>query len=305
MVKDVAKKLICCVSSMAVALALFVGSVKPVHATETGYGQAVLGITGYSVTKEKIVPGESFTLTIDIKNYSKTTEATSVIVDMYNPVGVAPVYGTSPSFYVERIGAGETKTLEIEYDSFTSIYSDTLDFGVNAAYGIKSFYTTLRIPVGTDSPFSIVASYLPEQLSAWQTANASLTFKVLGDTNISNVAFILREDGTDFVNSVLGVMTAGSSKTHSIAFALGTTGIHNIDMILQYTDEDGQLQEMTVMSTQMNVVEYVDSGNTESSSAATSDVQEDDNSSMILLGAGGILILLICLMIVIASRKRK
>lgn len=47
-------------------------------------------VESYELSDEKIVPGEDFTLSLTLKNYSVSVTARDVLVNVENPGGIAP-----------------------------------------------------------------------------------------------------------------------------------------------------------------------------------------------------------------------
>ena len=62
----------------------------------------MLMVDKYTVENERIVPGQDFTLTLTLKNYSNTNTATNIMLNVENPEGVAPVHGTTSQVFVGR-----------------------------------------------------------------------------------------------------------------------------------------------------------------------------------------------------------
>ena len=91
-------------------------------------------IERYELSRERIIPGNGFTLTLHLKNLSETRSASQVLVDITNPKGVAPVYGTVSQMFLGDFGPGESREVSFDYDSWTSITTETLDFGVVLAF---------------------------------------------------------------------------------------------------------------------------------------------------------------------------
>ena len=287
-------------SLLLIAVLMFVNTM-PVRATEIQTDPFVV-VDKYEVTKEKIVPGEEFTLTITLKNYHSTKTATGVLIDITNPQGVAPVYGTVSQLYIGDIGPGQSKNVEIDYNSWTTITSDTVDFNVTVLSDTNTNYITLRVPAGADSPFSILNVDMPTEVIANEYSTVSVTFKVFGENNVKDVVLRMESNGEMIANSMIGILTPGTSKTQQLLLRLDEVGQHVIDMGLEYIDESGQKKIVSVATDVINVVEK---------SISNSDVQENPNTTdnttdqMFLLGVGGMLILVVFLVIVVALKKKK
>ena len=71
-------------------------------------------VESYELSDEKIVPGEDFTLSLTLKNYSVSVTARDVLVNVENPGGIAPVYGTVSQTWVDEMGPGETATVSFD-----------------------------------------------------------------------------------------------------------------------------------------------------------------------------------------------
>ncbi len=256
----------------------------------------------YEITNEKIVPGEDFTLKMVLKNYSTVASATGVLIDISNPMGVAPVYGSVSQMFIGDIGAGESKEVVIDYNSWTTIVSDTLDFNVTIVSDTKQNYVVLRVPVGADSPFSILNASAPSSVEVYGLATLSLTFKVLGEERVKDVVLTAHENGQLIGTSQIGIISPGLTKTQQLLLSFIEKGEHTVDLSLEYVDETGQKKTTPVTSTIITVVDEVINPGVEPIPGVTPD---DNMDSVLLMGIGGMLILIVFLVVVIVLRKNK
>lgn len=262
-------------------------------------------VESYELSNEKIIPGVDFTLTITLKNYSLSASAKNVLVDISNPAGIAPVYGTVSQTWVEKMGPGETATVSFDYTSSMDIKGDYLDFYVTMV-GEVTNYITMRVPVGSDSPFSVLAVNIPEQIGISGNSSASVSFRVLGDENVRNVALEFTLDGEPISKSSVGILTAGTTRTQSISVAGIAPGRFNASLILYYDDEVDQTQSVIVGSATVEVIDDTEVERAQDNSADISDSNEESQSNnIVLLGAGGILILGIFTVVLLIVRKKK
>lgn len=261
-------------------------------------------VESYQVTNEKIVPGEDFALTLTLTNYNQNEGADEVLLDISNPEGVAPVYGTVSQVYVGDIGPGESKEITIDYNSWTTITSDTLDFYVTVVTSVNQNYIVLRVPAGSDSPFSILGSNVPSEVGVNELANFSLTFKVLGEENVGNVALILSYEGEVINRSQIGALNPGITKTQQMSTYFAQVGEYTLDMGLEYVDDAGQTQTDTVMTTTISVVDKEDSG-TNTDEYPGNNIADNGTENLLLLGVSGVLLLAIFLVVIIILRKNK
>ncbi len=201
-------------------------------------------VESYSITNERINPGESFVLTLVIKNASQNIVARDTLVEITNPAGVAPEYGKVAEFYIGDLQPDSSETIELKYNTWTSITADTLDFYVTIATADRSHTTTLRIPAGSEQPFAILSSEIPDSGKQYESISTSLTFKVLGEGNIKDVAYIVKVDGEEVATSSIGIMKPGATKNSAVAFTIPNAGQHTIEVVLRYADEAGQIYYM-------------------------------------------------------------
>lgn len=262
-------------------------------------------VESYELSNEKIIPGEDFTLTITLKNYSLSASAKNVLVDISNPAGIAPVYGTVSQTWVEKMGPGETATVSFDYTSSMDIKGDYLDFYVTMV-GEVTNYITMRVPVGSDSPFSVLAVNIPEQVGISGNSSASVSFRVLGDENVRNVSLEFTLDGESISKSTVGILTAGTTRTQSISVAGIAPGRFNASLILYYDDEADQTQSVIVGSATVQVIDDTKTEATrENLGEIVGETDDSQRSDIVLLGAGGILILGIFTIVLLIVRKKK
>lgn len=262
-------------------------------------------LESYEISNEKIVPGEDFTLTLTLKNYSVSATAKNVLVDISNPAGIAPVYGTVSQTWVEEMGPGETATVSFDYTSSMDITGDYLDFYITMV-GEVTNYITLRAPVGSDSPFSVLAVSIPEQLGVNSISSASVSFRVLGDENVRNVAMEFILNGESVSKSSIGILTAGTTRTQSISVTGFAPGQFNAELILYYDDETDQTQSVVVGSAMVDVINDIETDVVQEETTEIVDANDDSRSDdIVLLGVGGILILGIFTVVLLIARKKK
>lgn len=287
----------------AIILMLF-GGKNVVRAAETKSSSPVIMIEKYSVTDEKIIPGQEFTLTLELINHSGTQTADDIMLDIENPAGVAPVYGETSQVFVGSIGAGKTKEIQLQYQSWTSIEGESLDFKVTILSNQPSNYVVLRVPVGSDSPFDIITQTMPSEIMKGEEGTASVSFNVLADSKISNISLKIQEGTNEIATSNIGNVTAGSSKNQTVSFELNSTGEHTVEMILQYNDEKGMKQQITVGTWKVKVVnEYKQA--VDESGTGQDESSQTHNGYILVMGVSGLLILIICLIVAVLLRKRR
>lgn len=270
-----------------------------VSAAETTNTPMIL-LERYAVTDERIVPGEEFTLTLTFKNYSSDKAAEGLLIDIMNPTGIMPVYGTVSQVYIEEIPAGASKEVSIDYVADTILENVSVDFSMTIiGSGIAQNYVTIRVPVGTDIPFYVLSAKFPSSVAVGENATSSLTFEVIGDANIRNVAHVLSVNGTVIGSNTIGSVSSGTTRTQNTTVAFPEAGEYTVDIEIQYMDKADQQQSYLVGSKTVTVYEE---DNDIMASHEMENRSETDKS--LVLGLGGIVLLAVLLLVVLINKKK-
>jgi len=272
-----------------------------VKATEVINAPVIL-LEKYAVTNEQIVPGEDFTLTLFLKNCSGI-DASGVMVDIINPEGIMPVYGTVSQVFVGDVKAGESVEVNIDYIANTNIDGTCVDFNMTIIVGSSaSNYVELRVPAGMDVPFSVLSEKFPETAIVGENVTSSLAFEVLGDENVRSVVHTISTNGTVIGSSTLGTLTPGTTRTQNTAVGFTQPGIYTVDIEIQYVDKTDQVQTYLIASREITVYEKAND-NTYVPQDISGGENDDANFSL-LLGLSGIAIVIVFLVIVVLRKKK-
>lgn len=270
----------------------------------TTWNDPYVYVESYAISHDRIIPGDTFSLTLNLKNYSESRTAHEVMITIENPKGVAPVYGTVSQVYLGDIAPLESREVVFEYDSWTTLTGETLDFVIRLVSVSNENNVTLRVPAGTESLFSIMDFNMASEIYENDITTASLSFKVLGNKNVGNIELRTECDGTTVGSSQVGNVNAGVTKTQSISFKFEEAGEYVIDFYLDYVGEDGVRETEFLGSKQITVEKAV-----ESEEPAFSDspvVEQTENSeSVTILVLGGLLILAIFGVAVAIMKKKR
>ena len=255
---------------------------------------------------DKLVPGKEFQLVLELKNYGSTT-AKNLMVNVANPRGVTPVYGTVTQSYIGDLAPGASKEVSFQYDSYTTITADYIEFSVSLVADNHSNYVDVDVPVSKDSPFSVTAVNGPDNVRVGEKATYSVSFKVLGEENLSDVSVLLSVDGQAVSTSTIGILTPGTTKSQSISTQFREPGLYNVEQVITYRDSAG-ITQMTVANTiKVSVTEAEEVTNPE---ITPTEPPKADNSFSILNSTSftlvllGMMLLVIFFIVVILVRKR-
>ena len=295
-------KLLLCSIIFGAMLMMQCSTVKAAEMVDLPY----IVIDSYELTKEKVIPGEDFTLTMKLRNSSKSATAYNVVVNVTNPSGVLPIYGKVSQTLVDNIKPGEVVEVSFDYTSVAELFGECLDFYVSVS-GTTYTNVVLRVPMGVDSPFTILASGIPTQMYAEEISSAYVSFKVLGDENVRNVYLEMQVDDEIIVKSSIGTLTPGVTRTQNLSPMISTPGIYEAKLILYYDDATEQTQSIVIGTSSLNVTEKLESSdsNQEPVTPNTPPQEEEQINKSILMGAGGIIVLLVLAIAVWFVRKRR
>lgn len=272
---------------------------------------ALLYVTGYEVTNGTIVPGEEFTLTLVLENFSSTVSAEHVMVVIDNPVGIVPEYGTVTQAYIDLVEPGTTKEVSFRYTSATDISASEIYFSAHATSDSYSTTTRLIIPVGRMTDFGVESYTVPEKCVVNKTEYVSAMVRNTGRIGVSNVVMVARSDGKDIASADIGAMSAGTSKTQYVGVTFSEEGQHTFELLLTYEDEAGQQKEYVISSERILVAADVETEVSDSQTQPGEDVttQTAENNSgvsnVIAICVISILLVVVCCVILLLIYRRK
>lgn len=256
----------------------------------------ILYISGYTVSNDKIVPGEDFTLSFTVNNSSRFYTAKEVLVNVECPEGVAPVYGTVGQIFLGDIKPGTSKEISLQYNSYNTITEDSLKFYIAIVSNQRSNSVEVRVPVGAAAPINVVASNIPNELIAGQRAIASVALQVMSKKDLQEVSYVLMIDEQEKEAVNLGVLAAGVTKTQTLTFQMDTPGLYSIKMLLKYKDENGEDKDLVVGNTTLSVVEP--------GKVQQTGFQENSYTDYLMIASSIAIVILFGVLVIVLKKKR-
>lgn len=271
---------------------------------------AQLYVVGYEVTNTTIIPGNDFTLKVQVKNQSEDVTAKNVLVMITNPTGVIPEYGKVGAMVIESLAPGATEEVSYRYSSDPSIKTSDLNFSVGVFYDNLSTSAQIRVPVGKMTDFAVEKSSMPDQLLVGKVGYANAVIENLEDTGVSNVIMVARCKGEDIATANIGTISARTIKTQSLSIGFEKAGQYAVDLLLTYTNGEGQNKEFLIASSIIEVVAEGDSiKNNKGEDVISIDIPEPEQekgvSNILLLSVSGVLLIGLCCVILILLYRRK
>lgn len=206
-------------------------------------------ITGYETVPEKVMAGETFTITIHIQNTSKSTSVCNGKFLIGNEAGsFVPTSGSSAVF-VESIPAGKTGDIKMEMKAGADLKQKNYSLVIKGDFddGKGNNFTSsdsLMIPVYQKISFSITeVSMSPEILGVGSEAALMFTINNKSSAGVYNVNVSANSDSVKAEQSYVGNI-AGSSSAYATLNLVGVadnTNSGTINVIISYEDSEGNV----------------------------------------------------------------
>lgn len=271
-------------------------------------------VTGFSTDPAEVKAGSDFTLTVHLKNTSKTSRVRNMLFDLTAPEEGADEQTTAPAFlpasgsssvYLDGIKAGGTADISMKMNAKADLlqkpYSVQLSMKYeDADYNAIEATSGLSIPVKQDARFEFSEFEIsPESISVGEEGNVMCSLYNLGRIKLYNVKAVF--EGSCIEKEEVFVGNVESGTTASIdAMVEGkkaTKGPAEVKMTLSYENEEGEAT--TVEKTfQLEVVEETeDTGDMEA-------VEEPEKSGF-PVWLIGILVVLAAVVTMVVLKKKK
>lgn len=289
------------------AIGMFSGKMT-VSAGQITSPKPQLYIEGYEVTNESIMPGTEFTLTIKLRNYSKSAPAEDVVISVANPEGIVPEYGTVSIAYIDQIQQNGSEEVKFNYTANSTIRGSELNFNVTVSNASNATSAQLRIPVGRLTDFEVEKSTIPESMITKKTSYASVMVENIGDNACYNVCMVARSGDVVLSSAQIGTISEGKTRTQSLGLVFEAEGEYPVDILLTYVNAEGENKEYLISSHSIKVTEEMKNNidNQQTDTEQTTNVTEDNATQRIItICISGILVILICCVVLMLLNRRK
>ena len=213
-------------------------------------------VTGFTTTPEEVYAGDTFKLTLHLKNTSKTTAVSNMLFDIQGTAegtdanntyaAFLPTAGSS-TIYVERIGANSSKDITIELKSKADLAQKPYVVTVDMEYedGAANSFTetaSVSIPIKQKAKVDISSiSVMPESLEIGNEGNVMFSIYNVGKTKLYNVSVKFEADSISGGDVFIGNLESGATGAVD-AYLTGqnaTTDDGTVKILIQYEDEEG------------------------------------------------------------------
>lgn len=273
-------------------------------------------VTGFTTDPAEVRAGSNFTLTVHLKNTSKSTKVRNMLFDLSAPTEGKDEQTMSPAFlpasgsssiYLEEIKANGTADISIQLNAKADLVQKPYSIDLSMKYedgdaAQIEASSSVSIPVKQDARFEFSEFEIsPQSIEVGEEANVMCNLYNLGRIKLYNVKAIFEGACIEKEEVFLGNVESGA--TASIDAMLEgkneTEGPANITMTLSYEDESGNISEVT-KDLQLEVM------NADMGDMAAAEMPQEEAGGfpvlpVILLAALAVVIVVI----VIVAKKRK
>ena len=260
-------------------------------------------VTGFTTNPADVKAGSDFTLTLHLKNTSKSSRVGNMLFELEAPTEGSDEQTTAPAFlpssgsnsiYLDGIAANGTADISIDLNAKADLVQKPYSINVSMKYEDANASqieasSSISIPVKQDARFEFSEFEItPESIAIGEEANVSCNLYNLGRIKLYNAKAIFEGEDIKKNETFLGNLEPGSSTSIDVMLEgiQATQGDGQVKMTLSYEDEAG-----TVSTTEQTFNLTV----TEATDDAVVDEMPEENA------AGGLPIVPIILVILIIA----
>lgn len=225
---------------------------------ETSNAKPRIVVTGFETNPAQVFAGDTFTLTIHVKNTSKDTAVTNVLFDMQAAVEGADTTNTyaaflptsgSSSVYMDQIASNTAADIVIEMTAKADLAQKPYVLDVNMKYDAGAMFdltdtASVSIPINQESRFDIsTPEVIPGDITVGSQSNVMFSIYNTGKTTLYNVQVKFVADSIEETSAFIGNLTSGATGNVDVMVtgmsATMDDGTVNVD--ISYEDDAGNV----------------------------------------------------------------
>jgi len=231
-------------------------------------------VTGYETNPKEVYAGDTFTLTLHLKNTSVNTSVSNMLVNISAPTEGMDTENTysafmpssgSNTFYVDKITKGGTKDLSIEMTAKSDLSQKPYSLDIAMEYEDENInaYTSnsdISIQVRQDARFELSKpEIMPAEIMVGDQANVMFSIYNTGQVTLYNVKVSVKGDSVECDETYLGKVESGAtgSVDTMVTGASATTDDGTVKIVMTYEDENGETstyeEDMTLIVSEMDM----------------------------------------------------
>lgn len=237
---------------------------KPGSGTIGGNGQEATGskprivVTGFETNPATVFAGETFTLTIHVKNTAKDTAVTNVLFDMQAAQegedktntysAFLPTSGSS-SIYMEQISPDTSADIVIEMTAKADLAQKPYVLDVNMKYDAGTVFdltdkASVSIPISQESRFDTsIPEVVPDNIDVGSQSNVMFSIYNTGKTTLYNVQVKFVADSVAEASAFVGNLQSGNTGNVDVMLtgAAPTMDDGTVKVEISYEDDAGNV----------------------------------------------------------------
>lgn len=225
---------------------------------ETSNAKPRIIVTGFETNPAEVYAGDTFTLTIHVKNTSKETAVTNLLFDMQAAVegedktntyvAFLPTSGSS-SVYMDKISQDTVADIVIEMTAKADLAQKPYVLDVNMKYDAGSMFdltdtASVSIPINQESRFDIsTPEVVPGEITVGSQSNVMFSIYNTGKTTLYNVQVNFVADSIEEANAFVGNLASGATGNVDVMLtgASATMDDGTINLDISYEDNAGNV----------------------------------------------------------------
>ena len=214
-------------------------------------------VTGFTTTPEEVYAGDTFKLTLNLKNTSKETAVSNMLFDIQGTqegtdaantyAAFLPTAGSS-TIFVDSIAPNSTKSISIELKSKADLAQKPYVVTVNMEYEdnkANAFTETasVSVPIKQEAKVDLSSiTLMPEAIEVGNEANVMFSIYNVGKTKLYNVSVKFEADSISGGDTFIGNMDPGATGNVDayLAGQAATMDDGTVKIIISYEDEEGK-----------------------------------------------------------------
>lgn len=214
-------------------------------------------VTGFTTTPEEVYAGDTFKLTLNLKNTSKETAVSNMLFDIQGTqegtdanntyAAFLPTAGSS-TIFVDSIAPNATKSISIELKSKADLAQKPYVVTVNMEYeddDANPFteVASVSVPIKQEAKVDLSSiTLMPEAIEIGNEANVMFSIYNVGKTKLYNVNVKFEADSVSGGDVFIGNMEPGATGNVD-AYLAGqavTMDDGTVKILITYEDEEGK-----------------------------------------------------------------
>lgn len=293
---------------------------KPGSGFIGGSGQETTGakprivVTGFETNPAKVFAGDTFTLTIHVKNTAKDLSVSNVLFDMPAAAegedktntysAFLPTSGAS-SIYMDSIAADTAADIVIEMTAKADLAQKPYVLDVNMKYDAGVMFdledkASVSIPISQESRFDTsIPEVVPSDITVGGQSNVMLSIYNTGKTTLYNVQVKFIGDSIDEASSFVGNLQSGATGNVDVMLTgiAATMDDGTIKMEISYEDDAGNVTTTEKTITLFVSEEFFDDAMMDGDMMMGDDMMMEDGKK----SKKGLIIGIICVVFIVAG----